>query len=345
MVDHHSIVLRNVLGTFELRSEEGRRDAVEGPWAAKPTRRDRAILALDMEWARSRGFRDALQIAAYLAPHHLTLVVERVAASLGESATSPQHEEQREGHGPSSASATHPFSEHDFHALCRKVYNSMRKRHQKGEEDASTAEQLSRLLRLCEVQEEEGTPAEADGGDRKLREGHPHPPPPSVICERVRSMMAAIKLTLQSAAFYGLKPDKLRSVLLGEDGGEAACREHAAGVIADVWRAHGRGVIAKLGESDASWIADRLVRTDWRVELDVARSGSVGDGQLPSSSSPRGGGFMEAKAVIDLLIRRPPSSAASCEGDKRITLSMNEAETERLFHQLNAIQTQIDALE
>ena len=84
MVDHHSIV--NVLGCIPKKEGATR---VEGPLAATPTRRDRAILALDMEWARSRGFRDALQIAAYLAPHHLTLVVERVAASLGESATSP----------------------------------------------------------------------------------------------------------------------------------------------------------------------------------------------------------------------------------------------------------------
>ena len=155
-------------------------------------------------------------------------------------------------------------------------------------------------------------------------------------------MVAAIALALQSAAFYGLKADGLRSVLLGgDDGGEPACGESTAGVIADVWRAHGKAAVARLGESDAGWIADRLVRTDWRVELDVARS-ECGAGAGAGGEPAPAAGYMEARAVVDLLVRRPPSCD---DGDKRITLSLNEAEAERLFHQLNAVQMQIDALE
>lgn len=295
-------------------------------------------------WARSRGFKEALRTCEYLPSHHLAIVVERVALSLGDDTSAKS----------TSSSSTAPFSEADFDALCRKVLGSMRKRQRavdarRGDADADIddeddehASHRARVLRGCDKDEEKekeaASDAEAANGVR--------PRPPETICEYVQSMLAALVLALQSAAFYGLKADRLYAVLLGTEhddaDGTAACGERVAGVVAEAWREHGSEAVARIAESGGGgWIADRLVRTEWKVALNVASSGDAA--ARGSNGGGDSSGSMQAQTIMELLIRPAPGSVGRPE--KRVTLSMNEAETEKLFHQLEDIQMEIDKLE
>ena len=208
----------------------------------------------------------------------------------------------------------------------------------------------ARVLRGCDKDEEKEKDAasgakEADGA---------RPRPPETICEYVQSMLAALALSLQSAAFYGLKADRLRAVLLGTErddddntaaaaSAEPACSERVAGVVAEAWREHGSEAVARIAESGGGgWIADRLVRTEWKVALNVASSGDD-DVRGNGGGGSGGSSSMQAQTIMELLIRPAPGSVGRPE--KRVTLSMDETQTEKLFHQLEDIQIEIDKLE
>ena len=284
------------------------------------------------DWVKTKAFRDAMLVCDYLSANHLTVVAERIASSIGTENTAAHG---TRGERTSTSASSVPFSKDEFDALCRKVYKTVKKyaavidttskevKEERENEtlDADLAAHLAGMLQKSKsLGEEEGK----NSGECLEK----------FVRESVEAMIAAITLSFQSAAFHGLKAEKLKNFLLGQttkddmkSNVEPSCNIRTATLISEVWAKDGRQVISRL--SDSGRVTDKLAHTEWRVVLEIAKSGTRKESD------------MVPQTLLEMQIQPPIGSSRQ---EKNVALELNECEAERLFYQLEAIQMEIDSL-